>query len=151
MIRIVSQTGSLFTRPRPGSVRTTKVATMSSLSAIGSSQAPKAGAPAEFPRDEAVEQVGETRDGKHDQRPPEVAVDRQDDEGRHEHHPREGELVCRREDAHFAAVWSRSIRVIASIASAPLTGRESWNRPSGRQAAGSRRPPRATHRHSAGC
>jgi hypothetical protein len=40
MTRIVSHTGRRLACPRPGMVRTTKVVTSSSLSAIGSSHAP---------------------------------------------------------------------------------------------------------------
>ena len=40
MMQTVSQIGKRLASPRPGQVRTTKVLTSSSLSAIGSSQAP---------------------------------------------------------------------------------------------------------------
>ena len=85
----------------------------------------KACAAAEFPGDEAIEQIGQTSHDEHDERPAEISVDREDDEGRREQHPGKGELISRREHAHLVELSSRSILEIASMASAPVTDRES--------------------------
>src|SRR5436190_18035734 len=58
-----------------------------------------------------------------------MSVHGQDDERRREQHPCQGELIRRREDAHLDALERRSMRLMASIASAPLTGRDNWNNP----------------------
>ena len=74
MIRMVSQTGRRFVRPRPGHVSTANVVTKSSLSATGSSQAPRLVRRLIVPGEQAIEQVGQARDEKDDQRPAKVAV-----------------------------------------------------------------------------
>ena len=66
---------------------------------------------------------------EHDQRPAEMAVDHQDDERRNQQHPQQRQLVRRRERGHrtsgpATAPAQRFSRSIASIASAPVTGRD---------------------------
>ena len=93
MTRTVNQSGSRFAEPMPGSVSTTNIVTSSSLSAIGSSQAPSVVFWPVEPRDQAVEQVGEAGDDERDQRPAPVAVEQQDHERRNQQHPEDGELI----------------------------------------------------------
>ena len=81
------------------------VVTSSSLSAIGSSQAPRlvfcpdrrAISPS---RPSVMPAVDE-----HDQRPAEVAVDHEDDERRDQQHPQQRELVCGRERGHLGVLF----------------------------------------------
>ena len=75
------------------------------------------------PGDQSVQGVGEARGDEHRQRPAQVTVHDKNHERRDEEHPQQRELIGDGQRRHLsrASAWRRPI---ASVASAPVTGRD---------------------------